>query len=235
LGISKSQWRKRRGRLCSPADFRELIRSSEAEHGIIQSKDDGKGIPQGSPISAILSNIYMLDLDTRLARVAKEHNGAYWRYSDDILIACPIEAKSGMEAQLRSSIAQVKLELNDQKTARPEFRHAQNSGISASQPLQYLGFTFDGEKVRVRPQTVVRYMRRMRRAVRQEKMLARRQSEHGGDGTIRRKRLYSRFTHLGKRNFISYARKAKDVFPVNGIRDQIKHHWRDLHAELVVE
>ncbi|GAJ77351.1 hypothetical protein JCM18905_3224 [Vibrio sp. JCM 18905] len=48
-----------RNRVCNPTEFREKVRGS----GLIKPNPNGAmGIPQGSPISALLSNIYMSHL-----------------------------------------------------------------------------------------------------------------------------------------------------------------------------
>ncbi len=50
-----------------------------------------KGIPQGSPISALLSNIYMLEFDVLVKEKIMECKGSYFRYCDDILCIIPNE------------------------------------------------------------------------------------------------------------------------------------------------
>ena len=103
-------------------------------------------------------------------------------------------------------------------------------------PLQYLGFSFDGRAVRIRSQTVAKFLRRMRKAVRREKYLAAMRAAANGDPAVRRKLLYSRYTHLGSRNFITgYAADARKVFQKNAIRTQLKNHWRELHAALEID
>ena len=47
------------------------------------------GIPQGSPISAVLANIYMLEVGQLIYQAVKRHNGIYMRYSDDFIIVLP--------------------------------------------------------------------------------------------------------------------------------------------------
>ena len=42
------------------------------------------GLPQGSPTSPVLSNIFMIDVDIFLFNLAKEKGWRYTRYADDI-------------------------------------------------------------------------------------------------------------------------------------------------------
>lgn len=233
LGISKSKHATWPGPLCTPAQFRDQVRAK----GLIQFKTDGKGIPQGSPISALLSNIYMLPVDLHLCKLTKERHALYLRYSDDILIICPVDVRASLEEELRKSMQSVSLVLHDGpgKFTAATFQRTAMHSLGCDRSLQYLGFSFDGQKAHIRSQTVARYLRKMRKAVRREKWLAERSQKAGGNPRVRRKRLYGKFSHLGRRNFISYATMAQKEIDNNAIRDQIKHHWRDLHAELIVE
>jgi RNA-directed DNA polymerase len=233
FGITKKKQKQWKGPICTPEEFRSKVRS-ENHTGLIQVKTDGKGIPQGSPISALLSNIYMLSLDARMAPLVKAHGGLYFRYSDDILLVCPSDKKVELETQLRKEMDSVGLALHDGpgKSTVATFSSEEGGILNCDRPLQYLGFTFDGKYVRVRSQTIVRYMRRMKEAVSREKHIAERRVATGGEPGARRKLLYSRYTHLGTHNFISYANKSTHVFMVNKIREQIKRHWPDLHALL---
>ena len=47
------------------------------------------GLPQGTPISPMLTNLMMIPLDHRLANGLHEVHMTYTRYADDILISCP--------------------------------------------------------------------------------------------------------------------------------------------------
>jgi retron-type reverse transcriptase len=49
------------------------------------------GIPQGSPISALLSNIYMFSFDKHMKNYVDSIGGKYFRYCDDMLLIVPSE------------------------------------------------------------------------------------------------------------------------------------------------
>lgn len=55
------------------------------------------GIPQGTPISASMSNLYMVGLDQKLKEEAEKRGALYQRYSDDMLIACHPEQALALE------------------------------------------------------------------------------------------------------------------------------------------
>lgn len=235
--ITKKKQKDWQQPICTPKQFRTLVRHGDAGMGLIQSKTDGKGVPQGSPISALLSNLYMLPVDRRMVALANEHGGLYLRYSDDILLVCKPEHQKEMTGALENSMNQAKLVLHDGLGKRSVCNLTRNADgtLRCCPPLQYLGFSFDGLTVRIRSQTVAKFLRRMRKAVRREKYLAASRAEIGGDPRVRRKLLYSRFTHLGSMNFITgYAADARKVFKKNAIRAQLKSHWRNLHAALEV-
>lgn len=60
----------------------------------IKVPDHKVGIPQGSPISAVLSNIYMSDIDIKINEIVKSKGGTYRRYCDDVIIVVPVDKES---------------------------------------------------------------------------------------------------------------------------------------------
>ena len=102
-------------------------------------------------------------------------------------------------------------------------------------PLQYLGFYFDGEKVRIREGSLARYLRKSKRAVIAMKFNAIKKltNMHKQKIPIQNKQkklyrhhLYEQYTHLGKRNFISYAYRT---FDTSVIKQQINNHQKRLN------
>ena len=81
--------------LCSPKDFREKIVGNGIDYKTIIKKNpyilnnEYRGIPQGSPISDIIANMYMLDFDQAVKNLSDKRDWYYRRYSDDILLIVP--------------------------------------------------------------------------------------------------------------------------------------------------
>src|ERR1700686_3272237 len=83
-----------------------------------EAKDSGRGIPQGSPISPLLANLYMrrfvlgwkkLGLEERLgSRIVT--------YADDLVILCTRGNAEQALQQLRKIMSKLKLTVNEEKT-----------------------------------------------------------------------------------------------------------------------
>jgi len=232
LGISIHNPKNGRKRVCTPSEFRDLVRGE----GLITSNPNRYGIPQGSPLSALISNIYMLGFDKRSHDFASKHNGKYYRYCDDMLFIMPLSYREEVEVKVAEEIGSVKLKINTDKTVIREFRISGERLIS-DKPLQYLGFTYDGESIYVRSSSLARYSDRMRRGVRLAKTTKiKRNRDKIQRGIPRkelyRKKLYSRYSHLGKRNFIRYALRAAETMGSKSIKKQIKPLWNRLIEEI---
>jgi hypothetical protein len=150
LGISKhnpkaltagtSGGKSKRRRMCTAVEFRTKIRGQ----GLLKpNPTPKKGIPQGSPISALLSNIYMLDFDLIVETAVKSIGGLYRRYCDDIMVIVPPEHEERLRNLVHQEIQRVRLTINDQKTDRAAF--PADHGEAADSAIQYLGFTYNGK------------------------------------------------------------------------------------------
>lgn len=132
------------------------------------------GIPQGSAISAVLANIYMLSADKIINNYVRELGGLYMRYSDDFIIALPNISASKFN-EVYSWIMQYYndmpcVELSPEKTKLYHFcDEAVFSYESAEEELaqrsriNFLGFSFDGTEVAIRDKTVSKYYYRLYR------------------------------------------------------------------------
>jgi hypothetical protein len=159
--------------LCTPKDFREKICGAGSLPSIVRKHAKDHGIPQGTPISDLVANMYMLEFDAYLNSVAKSCGGAAFRYSDDILLIVRVqsfnEAKDLEDAVIKyiSSIGK-ELVIKEEKCSihrfhRPangclEFQHLKGAGKNG---LEYLGFRFDGQRIFLRNSTVSNLKRKM--------------------------------------------------------------------------
>ena len=222
FGISKNNPRAGgRLRICSAEDFRTKVVGA----GFLAINGKSFGIPQGTPISAVLSNLYLLDFDEAVASQISEWGGLYRRYCDDILCVVPPEHEELARKLVEAEILKVKLNLQPDKVGRFEFR----GDVKASPPLQYLGLTFDGEKVLLRSGGIGRYYARMRAGVRlagdSRDRVAREMGMLPVDVPIKIGKLISRYGYAGERNFISYAHRASKISGDKGIKGQVSRHW----------
>src|SRR5262249_48431476 len=82
-----------------------------------RNKDEGKGSPQGSPISPLLSNIYMRRFirGWKTGGQAKHPAARIVNYADDFVICCRAGANEAM-ATMRSMMLKLKLTVNETKT-----------------------------------------------------------------------------------------------------------------------
>lgn len=85
LHISPNNPRASGPRICEPEEFRRVVRGCK----LIETNPHPRGIPQGSPISALLSNIYMANFDEMMWNAVTAWGGKYFRYCDDMLIIAP--------------------------------------------------------------------------------------------------------------------------------------------------
>jgi len=237
LGIGKRRFEQRRSIRMSSDEFDKLVR----QRGVIEVNRKPGGIPQGLPISGLLANLVMLQVDEAMDKAAKALGGSYRRYSDDVLIMAPPGKAAGLEALCKNMLSKLQLNVNDAKTGRSAFRQDAAGVLRVDTPLQYLGLEFDGNRVLVRPQTLVKFGKRMRRAVRQASRAAERLMKKGGPARIRRRNLYARFSHLRphketplkrrpKGSFMRYAMHAANAVENDGkvahFKEQIRHQLR---------
>jgi len=111
---------------------------------------------------------------------------------------------------------QQKLELNEKKTERRFFTQDAAGLLQCTDehgkpaPLQYLGLEFTGQIIQLRSSSLARHHQRMRRGVRKAVCMAKgRKGQQGGK--VFKRALYRKFSHLGKFNFVKYAKRAYHI------------------------
>lgn len=100
--------------------------------GVLQPRR--QGVPQGSPVSPLLANLYLHPLDTALS-AANLHEV---RYADDLLVLCATRAQAeGALELLRNQLALLHLEVNEEKIRVTHFEAG----------FRFLGVRFEGSQV----------------------------------------------------------------------------------------
>lgn len=99
-----------------------------------QNRDSARGTPQGSPISPLLSNLYMrrFILGWRKLGLQQRYQAYIVSYADDLVICCRHEAGKALAA-MRQLMMRLGLTVNEEKT-----RICQVPGES----FDFLGYTF---------------------------------------------------------------------------------------------
>jgi len=221
-----------------------------------------RGIPQGSPMSSVLSNIYLIDFDRWLSNLGRVMGFHYMRYCDDLLIICKskdvVYLNNGIITEIKN---RYKLTIQQKKTEIIEFRPNHSGklrGFDIKRPegrrttqiteqqfyqnLQYLGFEFNGQNIYIRPGSLSRYFRKAKGRVLKTMMMA--YGKKSRKEKISKKQLYFRYSHFGKRNFITYAQNAakreytnseglvRSGLDSKSIKRQLSSHFAILEKEL---
>lgn len=207
----------------------------EVNDRIMSTNKNDHGIPQGSPMSALLSNVYMLPFDMAMKQLAQTTGGFYRRYSDDILFICETEQKEKVLDFIDGALAErgKSLSRNKDKDHISSFRVKPGSNkLTCDKEFQYLGFTFDGQQVRMRSQTLAKYHRRLKLSAKQALATAKRKRGRK-PLKVHRKKLNRMFTHLGYEGFVGgYARMSQKIMGGNAISKQVKGSYERLTKEL---
>lgn len=131
-----------------------------------------RGIPQGSAISAVLSNVYMIEFDSIIYEYVNKFNGLYLRYSDDFIIIMPNNCTlllNDLKIFIFNLVDNITgIELQNDKTQLYSFQNNLITNISNednhfNSSIDYLGFVFDGKEITIRPKTISKYYYRMYR------------------------------------------------------------------------
>lgn len=231
---------------------------------LVISKNNTKGIPQGSPISATLANIYMLEFDQEIFDKVSSISGFYQRYSDDLIIICEQQYEDDIIKLIRDKIeADVDLKIEPNKTKVFRFEEVKGKFTSfeidektktpnPNKTLEYLGFSFDGQRVLIKTSGFSKFYRAMKSSFKKSTSLA--IHSKNPDKSLFKSRLYKRFTHRGAKrkliyrpskadktvyektneyywgNYFSYINKANDLMKsINGdnnVKRQSRKFWK---------
>lgn len=229
-------------RYMSPEEFR----GQKKKPGFIEFNPGiDKGVPQGSGMSSVLSNVFMIEADERIKNLASSYEGLYRRYCDDIVVIIPLkgnvnkfDVRDSVVGDILSIIGDYEgLEIQKEKTEIYEYNQNQiylfNEAEKVNQfkatKLNYLGFSFNGKEIMLLEKSVFKYYSRAYKKIRIVNRYSAKYKKK-----VYRKSLYQIYTHMGRNykgygNFISYAEKAHQEMselPIESlIYNQIRRHW----------
>jgi RNA-directed DNA polymerase len=131
--------------------IRAFLNSGVMENGLVSPIDEGT--PQGGPLSPLLSNIVLDELDREL----KKRGHHFVRYADDcnIYVRSQRAGERVMESIKRFIEKKLKLKVNDSKSA-----------VARPVERKFLGFSFfwkSGPRRRIAPKAIERFKERIRR------------------------------------------------------------------------
>lgn len=134
--------------------IRAFLRAGVMEGGLVSPVDEGT--PQGGPLSPLLSNIVLDELDRELAR--RGHR--FVRYADDcnIYVRSQRAGERVMKSVSEFITKKLKLKVNQQKSA-----------VSKPGKRKFLGFSFTWHrepKRRIAPKAIARFKQRVRELTR---------------------------------------------------------------------
>ncbi|TDN77943.1 group II intron reverse transcriptase/maturase, partial [Salegentibacter sp. 24] len=129
----------------------KYLRAGVMERGRLKSSK--RGVPQGGPLSPLLSNIILNELDQELHR--RGHR--FVRYADDLVILC--KSKRSAQRSLRNIIPFIEnklfLKVNQKKTA-----------VGYISRIKFLGYGFykrkEGCRLRAHPSSITRMRKRIK-------------------------------------------------------------------------
>lgn len=120
-------------------------------------------IPQGSPISGLLANMYLIDFDYEIKIAFPDV--FYRRYSDDLIFVCQDSQKEDLLLFINNKIKEAKLEINASKSYISYFKTKGSNlvcekvtdglgKLKSRNYVDYLGFEFGGEDILLRKNTI---------------------------------------------------------------------------------
>jgi RNA-directed DNA polymerase len=140
--------------------IRAFLEAGVMEDGLASPVDEGT--PQGGPLSPLLSNLVLDELDRELER--RGHR--FVRYADDsnIYVGSERAGQRVMESVTHFITHRLKLQVNQEKSA-----------VAQPRQRKFLGFSFTGEREprrRIAPKAIARFKERIREQTRRTRSIS---------------------------------------------------------------
>lgn len=205
---------------CQKANIDEIRKKK-----LIRPNKTNKGIPQGLPISSTLANVYMIDFDNDIKCAVDKVGGIYRRYSDDIIVVCHNNASEKLMDLILHKIGDVELSIERSKTnlyhftKNGEVLKCEHSERGSREVLKYLGFSFDGNHIRLKESSICKFYSKMRKAVRRSIYFAI-HINNDTKGKIFKHHLIRRYTFAGSQTHSIYkrSRETKKFYLLKGMK-----------------
>lgn len=143
------------------------------QHKLLLSSSNTLGVPEGTALSAILANVYLIEFDNQIMQLVNKYHGAYYRYSDDFIVIIPGKnADKEVICQLCAQIMEKSKNLVQIKVkkAKTQILHFYNHNLltinGGKADLNFLGFSFDGETVRLLSSVIYTFHQKAKNALR---------------------------------------------------------------------
>ena len=167
------------------------------------------------------------------------------------MFVVPFEQKEFLDSLFLEEVEKCKVNISKKKTRRFRISNGQIAQVfmkddectSAQKIIEYLGFSYDGYKIKIKDATLNKFYRRMDNKLYVLKKI----SEEKGK-IVGRKKFYKQYSHLGEanrkeleqlnktrtlsyrhRNFFSYAYSAAVKMNEPQIKHQVSKHWKHIH------
>jgi group II intron reverse transcriptase/maturase len=183
--------------------IRAYLESGVMVNGVVVDREEGT--PQGGPLSPLLSNIMLDDLDKEL----EKRGHKFVRYADDCNIYAKTQRAGGrvMGSAVQFLEGKLKLRVNRQK-----------SKVDRASKVKFLGFSFYKYRGEVRIRVATKSLQRLRRRLRR---LTRRTRSGKLEGVIREVNQYLR-------GWIGYFRLADTPSVFEGLDSWTRRRLRQM-------